>query len=441
MTEKNLLQKLNSSPKVIGAIALAIFLIMLFCNFNTDLVADDFRYCFSFMDDSRIDSIGDIFPSMAAHRHSMNGRVVPHYLVQLFLMLPKAVFNIINAAVFAALTLLIYFIGKGRLQHNALLLACVFGLIWLLQPEFGQVYLWLDGAVNYLWAAFVCVAYLIPWVRSFLYGEEDFSPAGIAVYAVFSLIVGAFSENASVALIFMNMLFIFLRIVWDKKKVSCWMWLSMASAFVGFMYMMLAPAESINKSAEFSIGVLFSNFVETGMFYLRFWPLLISFALFYYLAVKSGLDQRVRVLALIFLLASLAGHFVLTFAMYCAGRSTFIGLILLICANALLFSPLFETGCKKLLCLLCAACLCFTVYWGYVGVRDIQRTHYLLGFNEQIILDALAAGEKDIQVPRPYAQTKYSALEGLAYLNTEDVTDWPNVYMAKYYGADTMIGY
>ena len=76
-----------------------------------------------------------------------------------------------------------------------------------------------------------------------------------------------------------------------------------------------------------------------------------------------------------------------------------------------------------------------------MGVRDIQRTHYLLGFNEQIILDALAAGEKDIQVPRPYAQTKYSALEGLAYLNTEDVTDWPNVYMAKYYGADTMIGY
>ena len=440
MTDRNIAGRLNASRLSIAVIALGIFLIMLFCNFNTDLVADDYQYCFSFLDDSRIESILDIFPSMAAHRYSMNGRVVPHFLVQLFLMLPKAVFNVFNAAVFTALVWMIYITGKGRSGGNALMFMCCFGLIWLLQPEFGQVYLWLDGSVNYLWAALASMLYLLPWVKSFLYDEEP-SPALRALYIVFSLIAGAFSENGSVALIFMNMLFIFLRLVWDKKKISRWMWLSMGATFAGFMYMMLAPAESVNKSAEFSIGVLLSNLVETGMFYLRFWPLLISFAVFYYLAVKSGVSQRIRVLSLVFLLGSLAGHFVLTFAMYCAGRSTFIGLILLITANALLFAPLFEAGQKKLLLLLCAICLCYTAYWGYVGVRDIQRTHYLLGFNEQIILESLAAGEKDIQVPRPYAQTKYSALEGLAYLNTEDAGDWPNVYMAKYYGADTIIGY
>ena len=57
------------------------------------------------------------------------------------------------------------------------------------------------------------------------------------------------------------------------------------------------------------------------------------------------------------------------------------------------------------------------------------------------MVEAVAAGERDIQVPRPYARTKYSAMEGLAYLNTEDITDWPNVYMAKYFGADSMTGY
>jgi len=440
MTEKNILQKLNSSRLCIAAVAVAILLIMLFCNFNTDLVADDYMYCFSFLDDSRIESVGDIFPSMVAHRHSMNGRVVAHFMVQLFLMLPKAVFNIFNAAIFAALVLLIYFTGKGRQEHNVLLLACCFGLIWILQPQFGQVYLWLDGSVNYLWCAAACMVYLIPWVKCFLYDEELSGPR-LALYIVFALIVGAFSENASVALIFMTMLFMALRLFWDKKKISRWMWLSITAAFLGFIYMMLAPAESVNKSAEFSISVLFSNFIETGLYYLRFWPLIISFVLFYYLAVKSGVPQRTRVLALVFLLGSLAGHFVLTFAMYCAGRSTFIALILLITANALLFAPLFEVGHKKLLCLMCAVCLVLTAYWGYVGVRDIQRTHYLLGFNEEIILQALAAGEKNIQVPRPYAETKYSALEGLSYLNTEDSTDWPNVYMAKYFGADSIIGY
>ena len=46
-----------------------------------------------------------------------------------------------------------------------------------------------------------------------------------------------------------------------------------------------------------------------------------------------------------------------------------------------------------------------------------------------------------MQLWRPYAKTSWSALEGLAYLNTEDPDDWPNVYMAKFYGVDKVIGY
>ena len=437
MTDK--LYKLNTSRLCLLAAVLAVFLIMLFCNFSTNLVADDYMYCFSFFDNSRIESVAQIFPSMAAHRHSMNGRVVAHFLVQLFLMMPKAVFNIFNAGFFAALIWLIYRIARPA-KNNTLLFVCCFGLVWLLQPEFGQVYLWLDGAVNYLWCAVACLIWLIPWSNTFAYGQELPRPMQI-IYIVFSLIVGAFSENASVALIFMAMLFIFLRLVWQKQKVEPWMWLSLIAAFIGFMYMMLAPAESVNKSAEFSIPALFSNFIDTGLFYLRFWPLLISFVLFYCLSVKQGVSQKLRVLSALFFLGALAGHFVLMFAMYCAGRSTFIGLILLICANAILFAQLFEGSYKKVLLSLCALCLCFSAYWGYTGLRDIQHTHYLLSYNEELISEAVANGEKHVQLPRHYAQSKYSAVEGLAYLNTEDVNDWPNVYMALYYGAETVIGY
>ena len=202
MTEKNTLYKLNSSRLSMIAVLIGIFLIMLFCNFNTDLVADDYMYCFSFADNSRIDSLADIFPSMAAHRHSMNGRVVAHFMVQLFLMLPKAVFNIFNAAFFTALVWLIYYIARRDGKNNALLLMCCFGLIWVLQPEFGQVYLWLDGSVNYLWCAVACLIWLIPWVDKFVYDREP-NTVCKGIYIIFSVIVGAFSENASVALIFM----------------------------------------------------------------------------------------------------------------------------------------------------------------------------------------------------------------------------------------------
>lgn len=440
MRERQSLEKLNTSKRVSLALFAAIFLLLLFCNLHTAMVADDFRYCFSFSDGSRMTSLSQIVPSMAAHRHSMNGRIVAHALVQLFLMLPKPVFNLVNALFFAALVRLICRPALQKGQRNALLTLCVFGCLWVLQPEFGQVFLWLDGSVNYLWCAVFCLLWLLPWAESFLNGTEPGKAVRILV-VLSAPLVGAYSENSSVALIFLVLFFLLLRRFYEKKSIPLWMLLSLTFAAAGFLFMMLAPATSANKAAEMRLTVLLGNFAETALFYLRFWPLLLSFGLFFFLARKNGVAERRLVLAVVYLLGSLAGHFVLTFALYCAGRSTYIGLSLLLAANALLFPPLLKTDAKKLLLPLCALCLVLTVWKVAVGVQDILRTDYLLDFNRELIEEAAANGERDIQVPRPYARTKYSALEGLPYLSTEDPTDWPNVYMAKYYGVDSIIGY
>ena len=90
---------------------------------------------------------------------------------------------------------------------------------------------------------------------------------------------------------------------------------------------------------------------------------------------------------------------------------------------------------------MCAVSVAALMYFGYAGVSDIRRTHIALSYNEQLISECIANGEKDIQLPRPYAKTKYSAIEGLDYLSTEDASDWSNVYMALYYGFDSIIGY
>lgn len=440
MRERAGFEKLNTARGTSLAVFAAVFLLLLYCNLHTALVADDFRYCFSFADGSRMSSLSQLLPSMAAHRHSMNGRVIAHALVQLFLMLPKPVFNAVNALFFAALVRLICRPALGRGEHNAVLAAAVFGCLWVLQPEFGQVFLWLDGSVNYLWCAVFCLLWLLPWAESFLTGKEPSRTAQILLVLA-SPLVGAYSENSSVALIFLSLVFLALRLFFDKKRVSLWMILAPALALAGFLFLMLAPATAANKAAEMKLPVLLGNFVETGAFYLRFWPLLLSFALLFFLSVKNGTDLRRRMLAVVYLLGSLAGHFVLTFALYCAGRSTYIGLALLLAANALLVPPLLKTDAKKLLLALCALCMAVTVWKVYAGVTDILRTDYLLDFNRGLIEEAAANGETDLQVPRPYARTKYSALEGLPYLNTEDPTDWPNVYMAKYYGVNSIIGY
>ena len=440
MRERAGFEKLNTARGTSLAVFAAVFLLLLYCNLHTALVADDFRYCFSFADGSRMSSLSQLLPSMAAHRHSMNGRVIAHALVQLFLMLPKPVFNAVNALFFAALVRLICRPALGRGEHNAVLAAAVFGCLWVLQPEFGQVFLWLDGSVNYLWCAVFCLLWLLPWAESFLTGKEPSRTAQILLVLA-SPLVGAYSENSSVALIFLSLVFLALRLFFDKKRVSLWMILAPALALAGFLFLMLAPATAANKAAEMKLPVLLGNFVETGAFYLRFWPLLVSFALLFFLAVKKRTDLRRRMLAVVYLLGSLAGHVVRPFALYCAGRSTYIGLALLLAANALLVPPLLKTDAKKLLLALCALCMAVTVWKVYAGVTDILRTDYLLDFNRELIEEAAANGETDLQVPRPYAHTKYSALEGLPYLNTEDPTDWPNVYMAKYYGVNSIIGY
>ena len=103
------LERFNRSRGAAALVLAGIFLLLFVCTHETDLIADDYRYCFSYADDSRIVSAAQIFPSMAAHRHIMNGRVVPHFLVQLFLMLPKGIFDFVNAAFFTALVWLIGF--------------------------------------------------------------------------------------------------------------------------------------------------------------------------------------------------------------------------------------------------------------------------------------------------------------------------------------------
>lgn len=439
MKEENILSKLNSSRMFAALICLGIFLILLFCNLNTNLVADDYRYFFSFDDGSRIDSISDIFPSMAAHRVSMNGRVIAHALVQLFLMLPLSLFKIINSALFTLMIYLIYDISRRGSSHNALLLASVFGAVWLLQPEFGQVYLWLDGSINYLWCAVLCLLWLIPQINDFT-GRKEMSVPSQYLYCIFSFIVGAYSENSTVALVFMALLFIVFKRICRHEKGALWQTVSLAFMLAGFAFMIFTPGEIGNKSAD-SFAALLTNFLDTFLYYLRFWPLLLLYAALFYRSCKCTLSPDMRILSLIFLGGSLAGHFVLTFALYCAGRSTYIALVLLLIADGLLFTEQFSGTFRKTLCAVCAVCLVFTLYWGYTGIKDIMKTHYKLCFNEQLISEAAANGETDVQLPRFYAETKYSAIEGLPYLNTEDPTDWPNVYMAKYYGVDSVIGY
>ena len=129
----------------------AIALLILALNLLTLLLADDYRYAFSFATGERLKNVVDIFPSLAAHAVSINGRLVPHFFVQLFTLLPRQVFSVVNTVVFLLLIAGMYRLSQKE-EQNWKLLVLIFGGMFLLPPVFGQSFLWLAGSVNYLCA-------------------------------------------------------------------------------------------------------------------------------------------------------------------------------------------------------------------------------------------------------------------------------------------------
>ena len=47
----------------------------------------------------------------------------------------------------------------------------------------------------------------------------------------------------------------------------------------------------------------------------------------------------------------------------------------------------------------------------------------------------------NVELPMFVTHSKYSAVSGLKYLDTETYDAWPNNHMAAYYGVESIIGY
>lgn len=434
-------EQLNRSKPLMLLILAFMYLVMLYCNMKTNLLADDYMYCFSFADGSRMESLSQLIPSMAAHRLTMNGRLISHGLVQVSLMLPLWIFKLVNSAVLVGEVYLVYRIANRDRERSNLLLLCIFGCIWIFTLNFGQVILWQDGSINYLWATFFSLLYLTVYIRKFLYDRDIKRLPGRILYILAAFLIGAYSENCASTLIFLSCCFMLLGRFLKKQRISPYLWLAVLAALCGFVFMMTAPAQIANKSSQFTLSNLFDNFVAAIDMYRRIWVPLVAYAVLAAIAYGRKTDRDTQLLAALLMLGSLAAVFVLTFASFFPERSAYIGTLLIIFADAVLFAPLFdELKLRPFITALGAICLMAALYKGSVGVQDIVKTNYYLTENEKQIVACREEGIMDVEVYRVYSSTGYCALEGLGYLNTEVADSWPNKYMAAYYEVDSIIG-
>ena len=140
----------------------ASFALMLALNAQTPLMMDDYDYSFSWSTGERLSGLADILRSQAAHYRIWGGRSVVHALAQLFLYWGKPVFNAFSAAMYVLLLLEILALSGRREgpRRDVLLLAAQTELLAFI-PFFGTVFLWLDGACNYLFGTALALVPLL----------------------------------------------------------------------------------------------------------------------------------------------------------------------------------------------------------------------------------------------------------------------------------------
>jgi hypothetical protein len=404
---------------------------------KTAMIADDFAYCYSFADGQKIDSIKAIVSSMIAHRQYMNGRVIAHFLVQLFLMLPPVIFKLFNSAVFTLTIYIIYRIAMQHEENNLLVLAGIFGCTWIYMPSFGQSILWLDGSINYLWSAVFSLALISVYAAVFMRNYE-IKGAWNGLLIAFAFAVGAYSEPSATATIFCCTLLLILDKLVNKRKMQIGLVLAIIAAFVGFLFMVIAPGELNNKAATMTISGVSYGFVNALEMYRQIWVLLLIYIAEAFICQSGGVNLQRQLLALTLALGSLAAVFVLSFAGYAEGRSACFGTFVIIAADAALLPELFKSKYKNFAAYAVIVCIIATVYWGGVGVQDICESHAQQTQNEQIIIAAKNDENQDVSLPQVTFRTKYSAGYGLTYLSSDPYA-WVNSYMAQYYGVETIV--
>lgn len=443
----------------------AVFALMLVCNFHTGLIADDFSYLFNFGDDwywydsyfpaptaRRITSVGQILWSMHCHRFCMNGRVIAHFFVQLFLLLPKWIFNILNAFAFVLELLMLCKCAlidtKRERERNPwilpLLFAFSFASIWLFQLHFGQVNLWLDGAINYLWSAVIALFYIYGYINLILNGHFSRSVIINLAFIAFSFVVGAYSENSAGAMLVFAFCMIGYKLITERKvnRHTVLALFSFAATAAGFIYLLTAPIELTEKMSD---KPLLEQIVwGSKMLWQKALPLipyLCGTLLLYVLAIVCRVDKKRLIIAGFLILSALASAMCLVLATYIALRSLYITLTLLTVSNTIVMAELVK--CKKPTAILCTvltlALVAALPKYLVDGMHDIFKTYEITTATEEYIISCAESGIEDVYIESPVglAETKYSPLNGLVFLD-KDNDAFPNRYMAKYYGVKTV---
>lgn len=404
---------------------------MYLLNLHTPLMMDDYDYSFSWSTGERLTGVADVIASQAAHYRIWGGRSVAHTLVQLFLLWGKPLFNAANTLMYLLLLAEICVLArlKGWRIGGGMMLAAHLALNLL--PFYGTVFLWLDGACNYLWCTALA---LLPLLILRSEREGGFFDAGwrhgLLAVPVFFL-AGWTNENTACGVLAIQLLMAAYDRLIRRRSVRGWRIAALAAHALGTAVMLLAPGNFARASAEASCGLMAELVYRFAVvtFYTGLYTAIL-FALLgagWLLTRKHGRSFRYEWTAIL-IGAGLLCAYALVGSPQISDRS-FTGAYALVLAAAL--AALCDAGqgrrmSKPIRTALSAAAV---VIFAAAISSVLAHERDWLG-QVQAIEAAKLAGEEQVTVQSVPARSRYTM--GIELGKTPE--EWPNSTLGKYYG-------
>ena len=252
---------------IVCLVILAILAVSIFItNVNTHLYSDDYLYSFKFNPGfananpahtyyQKIKSPGDYYKSLKDLYLNLTGRIVPHGLLQFFLLFDPWIFDLLNtiALLFLPLLMVLWVMGKERRHVIPYWLLC-FSLYYLaVSHTIPNLYL-PAFSFNYVWTQIIVLSFLYP-VRLLL---TDSKPAentikGISLIFLLGLITGDTNEPVIPGvLLAMGIYGLYLLIT--RRRIPWWYVGAYGGLILGYVFLFFAPGNSQRANYETQYG-------------------------------------------------------------------------------------------------------------------------------------------------------------------------------------------
>ena len=409
---------------VIALIAVTVYLL----NLHTPLMLDDYDYSFSWATGKPLESIADVLKSQMAHYRLWGGRSVVHTFTQGFLYLGKGLFNYANTLMYLLLLVEIGWLAAGlkaALRWQNLL--CIHLILFLCMPVYGTVFLWLDGACNYLWGTALALVPLL-LEKEKLYRKLS-GIGGCLFCGIVCFLAGWTNENTALGILFVRTVWVAMK-AGNEREVPKWWWITLVCEALGMALMLLSPGNAVRSGGLSDPGSL----AKRGVIVLGY---VAAYAVPFVAAAAAAAAVQEKTVSFkdegaLFMGAGVLSGLAMIGSPEFSAR-TLTGMFALLLAGVMHYANRWygeKTRLKRALLLLYPALLLAAAFYSYQACKAVESHEMQWKRELSKIETAARSGQEQASIKNVRSVSRYT----MDIVYGEDPEAWPNSTLAKWYG-------